>query len=228
MSKEEQRLASENTRLRALLTQAGLDAAQSEVATKLQTLLVAELHHRVKNMLAMIQALVVQTLRATKSTAYAAEAIQRRIQALARMQDLLLQGTSDTAPLDDVLSNAVAPFGSAGQFTIDVPAVDLPSNLALSISLVMNELSTNAMKYGALSRPGGKIALIGVIDTGSQTLNLTWTESGGPTVAKPRKRSFGRQLIEMAIPGTVQLEFLPAGAVCEIAIPLGALEEISN
>ena len=212
----------ENARLRTLLRQAGIDAATSDVTQKLQRLLLAEMHHRIKNILAMVQSIATQSLRSAKTLEDAQEAISQRIIALAHTHDILLSNDGVAAPLSVLLAGLTAPFG-AQNFFIDVPAIDFPSSPAISISLVINELCTNAVKYGALSTPNGRVSVAGHLDDATKTLILMWTERGGPAVQQPSHRSFGTQLIEAAIPGECRLDFDPDGVVCEmrISIPPG-------
>ena len=120
---KENELENENVRLRQLLTQAGLDAVASDVAHRLQRLMLAELHHRVKNTLTMVQAIATQTLRSAATMDAASEAIQCRIGALARTHDLLLEQNWDSAQLDALLSRAVEPFVAMQRFSMEVPRV---------------------------------------------------------------------------------------------------------
>jgi two-component sensor histidine kinase len=218
VTNKENELENENVRLRQLLVQAGLDAAASDVAHRLQRLMLAELHHRVKNTLTMVQAIATQTLRSAATMDAASEAIQYRIGALARTHDLLLEQNWDSAQLDALLSRAVEPFVAMQRFSMEVPKVAIPSSQALSISLVINELATNALKYGALSTPAGRVRLTGLLDVHTRDLSLTWTESGGPPVQAPAERSFGTQLIESA--GDTTLQYRPEGIVCELRMPI--------
>jgi two-component sensor histidine kinase len=134
------------------------------------------------------------------------------------MHDLLLDQNWDSAQLDALLSRAVEPFVAMQRFSIEVPKIAIPSSQALSISLVINELATNALKYGALSTPEGRVRLTGRLDAETRDLSLTWSESGGPPVQVPATRSFGTQLIESA--GDTTLQYRPEGIVCELRIPI--------
>jgi two-component sensor histidine kinase len=226
VSDKEDFLESENARLRALLRQAGLDAAESDVAHKLQRLLLSEMHHRIKNVLAMVHSIVVQSLRSAGTPAEASEAITNRITALARTQDIIMSTAGEGSPLELLLEDATAPFGS-NRFRINVPSMIIPPKAAVALALTVNELSTNAVKYGALSVPDGGVVLEGRDGTGD--LFITWSEHGGPAVQEPTHRNFGTQLILIALPSEPNLEFRPAGVYCEMRVPLPVdAKQISN
>lgn len=219
MTDKEDFLQSENARLRALLEQAGLDAAESDVAHKLQRLLLSEMHHRIKNVLAMVQSIVVQSLRSAPTPADAMEAITYRIAALARTHDIILSTAGEGSPLELLVEDITAPFG-CNRFRINVPSVVIPPKAAVALALTVNELATNAVKYGALSVPGGAVVVAGRRNDGVGELVITWSEHGGPAVHEPTHRNFGTQLILTALPNEPKLEFRPAGVVCEMHVPV--------
>jgi two-component sensor histidine kinase len=212
-------LESENARLHALLKQAGLDAEASEVARKLQHALLSEMHHRIKNLLAMVQSIVMQTLRSARNLSEASETITNRIAALAKAHDIMLSSAGEGSPLPALIGTIVAPFGES-RFLIKVPGADISSRAAVSLALVVNELATNAVKHGALSVPRGKVDITGRIDDASRELVLMWVETGGPAVQEPSRRGFGTQLMQVVLPTAPQLEFRPGGVVCELRVPL--------
>ncbi len=224
---EEFRLEAENLDLRRLLKQAGLDAAEHEVAQKLQRIMVEELHHRVKNILATVQAIASQSLRAAHSIEEGRHAIESRLQALGRVHDLLLRTNWSRAKMQDILSAGIAPFVTPGASQIAMRSVDIdvaPAS-ALPLTMVLNELCTNAVKYGALSSPAGRVDIEATVPLNT-TFRLVWTEEGGPTVLEPTRRSFGSKLIEQAfaaqLSGKARLEFLPGGVRYELEAPLAA------
>jgi len=219
VTNKEDFLESENARLRALLRQAGLDAAESDVAYKLQRLLLSEMHHRIKNVLAMVQSIVVQSLRSAPTPAEATEAITYRIAALARTHDIILSAAGEGSPLELLLEDITAPFGNK-RFLINVPSVVIPPKAAVSLALTVNELATNAVKYGALSVPDGGVVVAGRRDDGVGELVITWSEHGGPAVHEPTRRNFGTQLILTALPNEPNLEFRPTGVLCEMRVPV--------
>jgi len=145
-------LESESARLRAILKQAGLDAAASDVAHKLQRLLLSEMYHRITNTFAIVQSIVVQSLRSANSPTEASEAITHRISSLARSHDVILSDLGNSPQLKVLLEDMIALFGGR-RFQIDLPAVKISSRGAASLALVINELATNAVKYGSVSVP---------------------------------------------------------------------------
>jgi two-component sensor histidine kinase len=181
VSDKEDFLESENARLRALLRQAGLDAAESDVAHKLQRLLLSEMHHRIKNVLAMVQSIVVQSLRSAGTPAEASEAITNRITALARTQDIIMSTAGEGSPLELLLEDATAPFGS-NRFRINVPSMIIPPKAAVALALTVNELSTNAVKYGHY--PSRMVALFSRGEMEQATFS-----SHGPNTVDPLFRS---------------------------------------
>jgi two-component sensor histidine kinase len=204
------------------LKQAGLDAAASDVAGKLQTLLIAELHHRVKNLLSMVLSITSQTLRVAPSLEAAREAIQSRIMILSRSFDLLVLGELDAAPLSSVIENAAEPYNETQRIAVSVPRVGVAALPALSVALVINELCTNAVKYGALSGGMGRVDVSGSI--GGETLSLVWSETGGPPVRAPLASGFGTRLISSVIPeAVVTIDYPVSGVVCHLLIPLATL-----
>jgi two-component sensor histidine kinase len=227
VTESEDSLESENSRLHRLLAQAGLDAAANDVAHELQKLMVDELHHRVKNTLAMVQAIASQSLRAAASLEDARLAIEQRIRALAAAHDLLYSNAPESTRLAVVLKRAVEAYGGQRQFSIQSPSLDVPAEIALALSMMLNELGTNAVKYGSLSLPTGRVNLVAAVDSDASVLDITWTESGGPRVQPPTRRSFGTRLIENSLSSTIagssKLEFPADGVVCKMQIPLSSL-----
>jgi two-component sensor histidine kinase len=227
VANKEAELKTENVRLRRLLEQAGIDAAASDVTSRLQQALIAELHHRVRNLLAMVSAIADQTLRVAPSQEAAREAIQNRIRSLARSFDILSQSGMEAAPLRAVVESAVAPYNETNRITVAVPTVTVATSSALSMALVFNELCTNAVKYGALSRDGGSVEVSGTVD--DSVLTVVWTETGGPPVKPPTARGFGTRMIASIIPeAQIGLDFQPSGLVCRIQAPVTSLDYPSN
>jgi two-component sensor histidine kinase len=215
-------LENENARLRQLIKQAGVDAAASDLVNNLQKLLIAELYHRVKNLLSMVLSITTQTLRSADSMEAASEAILNRVMILSRSFDLLVEQEMDALPLKAIIDNAVEPYEDK-RIAVSIPALQVAALPALSIALVINELCTNAVKYGALSHDGGTVDVSGTLT--DQTVRVVWAERDGPPVAQPSSQSFGTRMIQSIIPGaTVDLDFRPSGLVCRIDIPRRSLE----
>lgn len=213
----------------------GQDVTERTRAEQHLRLLVNELNHRVKNTLAMIQAIAAQTFRNAGDLAQAQAGFASRIMALARANDLLTGEKWEGASLADVVTHALTAIGGSEQrrFHAEGPLVRLSPKVALSLSMAMHELATNALKYGALSNETGRIDvrwdLLRSRDSADERFRIEWRESGGPAVTAPSRRGFGSRLVERGLAGelggTVQLKFEPAGVVCEIDAPLDLYNE---
>jgi PAS domain S-box-containing protein len=185
-------------------------------------LLVNELNHRVKNSLATIQAIAGQTFHAARSLPQAQEAFSARIVALAEAHDLLTRENWEGADLLDLLGRLEDLHGGPGRFTTEGGSVRLSPRMALSLSMALHELATNAVKYGALSTTLGQVRISWTVTPGEghPRLVLTWTESGGPPVSPPTRRGFGSRLIERGLAaelsGEAHIDFRPDGVVCRI------------
>ena len=191
-----------------------------------------ELHHRVKNTLAIVQAIVLQTLRGVASPAEARDAIEGRLTALGRSHDVLVQRDWTGAGLREIADGALQPFdnGAPGRIRLDGPDVSLPVNGATGLTLILHELATNSVKYGALSVEGGGVTLGWRIEEGGggPVLQLGWQERGGPPVKDPARRGFGSRLIERGLAGVpesrTRLAYEPDGVLCEVSLPLAAIQ----
>lgn len=211
-----------------LLAQAGIDATENEVAKRLQRLLLEELHHRVKNTLATVIGITSQSLRTADSLEDGRIAVESRLVALGRAHDLLLQANWASAKLNDVIYAAIQPFDNheVRRFAVEETPIEVIAAAVLPLTMSLNELCTNAVKYGALSNATGRIAIVATADDKSQRLRLTWTETGGPAVQKPTQQSFGTRLITRLadqLHGSVRLRYEPAGFVYELDAPLNGL-----
>ncbi|QRE72745.1 PAS domain S-box protein [Methylobacterium aquaticum] len=203
------------------------DISARKAAEAQQEILNRELSHRLKNTLAMVQAIAVQTLRNAADPAAAREALVARLVALGKAHDLLLTGEGESADLRAVLADALAIHddGRPGRFRLGGPPVPCGAPAALSLALMAHELATNAVKYGALRTPEGYVTLDWTItDPAAPVLALRWQEHGGPRVTPPARKGFGSRLIERGLAGTVDGEvatqYLPEGVVCTLTAPL--------
>lgn len=235
----EDALAAENVSLRLLLAQAvidtrdllaraGIDAKEREASDKLQKLMLEELHHRVKNTLATVSAIVSQSLRNVEGAAHAQQAIEGRLVALGRAHDLLLQTKWSSADLGTVVRSAIDAFDDRDEskFSISGPDIRINSAAVVAVAMTLNELCTNATKYGAFSRPDGRVELRWTIDRPAQRLQLSWTEKDGPPIKPLGKRSFGTRLIETLgrqLQGNVQLTYAESGFAYTFDVPLASL-----
>ena len=237
----EENLAAENDSLRllleqagidakALLAQAGIDAKEREAADKLQKLVLGELHHRIKNTLATVSAIASQSLRTATSVQHAQLAIEGRLLALGRAHDLLMQVSWAGAGLAMIIRNATEPYDNkgVGRFAVSGPDIDLASGAVIALAMTLNELCTNATKFGALSDPSGFVTIEWKIDQTSEILSLSWIETGGPRVNPPSRRSFGTRMMEslgQQLSGTVRLVYPPSGFTYMLDVPIGALKK---
>src|ERR1700678_3716412 len=197
-----------------LLAQAGIDAKERETADKLQKLILEELHHRIKNTLATVSALASQSLRTATSIEHGQHAIEGRLVALGRAHDLLMQVNWANASLLNTVCGATEPYDSkgGGRFSIDGPDIGISSGAVIALALTFNELCTNTTKFGALSMPAGRVAIAWTIDSETQRLRLTWTETGGPVVTAPTRRGFGTRMmgsLGQQLNGKVELAYKP-------------------
>ncbi len=241
-SSERDVLESENSGLRdllqiarhdaaRLLDEAGIDATEQEGAKRLQRLLLEEVHHRMKNMLTTVIAITSQSLRSAATMEEAREAIAGRLIALGRAQDLLLKANEAGAMLTDLVAAAVAPFESdeSPRFLIPFAAIEIGPAAVLPLTLSLNELCTNAVKYGALSSPSGRVEIISTVDERSQLFSLTWTEFGGPPVIEPTRRGFGTRLLgalAAQLHGEVAVQYRSEGIVYQLDSPLPVLRAL--
>jgi two-component sensor histidine kinase len=214
---------------RALLAQAGIDAEQREAADKLQKLILEELHHRIKNTLATVSAIASQSLRSATSIEHGRQAIESRLLAMGRAHDLLLQARWSSASLAHIVQGATEPYDSRGEgkFTIEGPDFKIASGAVIALAMMLNELCTNATKFGALSVPTGRIEIAWTIDEKTKRLHLTWTESGGPSVHAPTRQSFGTRLIETLskqLNGGVEMAYAPGGFAYALDVPMASLK----
>jgi PAS domain S-box-containing protein len=187
-----------------------------------QKLLVAELNHRVKNSLAVVQSLARQTFSVDRNPADAIGAFEGRLTALAHAHNLLTRANWESASMSDLVNDALAPFCTGERCRIDGPELRIPPQTAVSLALALHELATNAAKYGALSGEGGSISVTWSADGGQ--LAFDWRERGGPPVKPPATTGFGSRMIRRALAidlgGQVRLDFEPDGVCCSIRAPL--------
>jgi two-component sensor histidine kinase len=185
-SPNELRLDIENTRLRQLLAQAGVDAAEQRVLEGFQRLLLEELHHRIKNVLATVMAIASQSLRNAASVEHGREAIENRLLALGRVHDLLLKTNWTSATLASIVRTAIEPFDKRARFSVEIPDIDVSPAAVLPLAMILNELCTNAVKYGSLSNADGGVAISATVDASKERFSFTWSEMGGPSVQTPK------------------------------------------
>ena len=193
-----------------------------------QDFLIAELHHRVKNTLATVQAVVQMSLRASTDLKTFSTGITRRIASLANTNTLLSERQWAAISFTELLASELAPYDRAGGVTLKGPDLRMASQTAVTVGMVFHELATNASKYGALCNDEGSIAVSWTLrqDSGKNVVTLDWIESGGPAVTPPQQHGFGmnllRRLVEGQLGGKVAMSFEPQGlhASVEIRLPI--------
>ncbi|MCA0358328.1 MAG: GAF domain-containing protein [Proteobacteria bacterium] len=191
--------------------------------------LLRELDHRVKNTLAIVQSLTRQTLRTTPSPDAFAEVFESRILALSHAHELLTRHAWGRPQLEEILRRALTTFSddAAARFAISGPAVAFNAETAVSVHMTIHELLANAARHGALSTPGGHVAIDWNVDetTVPALLTLTWREQGGPSLAgPPSRRGFGSKMVHQGLArdlgGQAVLDFQPTGLVFTLRAPL--------
>jgi Signal transduction histidine kinase len=204
-----------------------VDIDQEKKAEEHHRLLINELNHRVKNTLATVQSIATQTLRNAGTVAEARVALEERLFALSRAHDVLTRENWESADLREIVDEALAPYRHAREKRLHAegPVVRLSPRMALAIAMALQELATNAVKYGALSNDTGEVSVRwSVTGEDGPHLHLVWTETGGPPVTAPSRRGFGTRLIERSLAhdlnGRAKIGFTPAGVVCTVDAPL--------
>jgi PAS domain S-box-containing protein len=204
-----------------------IDISERKRAEVRQKALIDEVNHRVKNTLATVQAFAAQTLRHAVSPEMR-ESFEARLMALSRVHDQLSRQQWESAELEAVLKDVFAPHrGERGdRIRLGGSPVRLPPRTALSLAMVLHELTSNAARYGALSVPQGVLTVTWRLsETGAkQMLHIAWSEDGGPRAEKPTKQGFGLKLLERGIGkelgGQSHIAFTPDGVRCTIDVPL--------
>lgn len=200
----------------------GRDITERKTLERHQRILVAELNHRVKNTLAIVQSLAYQTFRKGEPSRESVAAFEGRLEALAAAHNLLTGRNWEAASVEDIISSALKPFCGSERCTVAGPEIMLPPETAVGLSLAVHELATNASKYGALSNDTGHVRV--GWKSGDGRLELSWQERDGPPVTPPTSVGFGTRLIRRTLAaefdGEVELDFAPAGLECRVAGPL--------
>jgi two-component sensor histidine kinase/PAS domain-containing protein len=215
-----------------------LDVTERKRAEERQKLLLNELNHRVKNTLATVQSIASQTMRASPEPAEFRPAFEARLLALSQTHNLLTDQNWQAASLTDILIGELTPHagardGGGSRFLLDADHdVRLNPKAAVALGMVIHELATNAVKYGALSKPGGRVTVRSRVKAAEDGGHLTveWSESDGPKVVQPKRRGFGTRLLQQGLAGelggAVEIEYRPDGLWCRIRLPMHALEPL--
>ncbi|HEV7437290.1 MAG TPA: PAS domain S-box protein [Pseudorhizobium sp.] len=207
-----------------------VDITERKQAENRQKVLIDELNHRVKNTLATVQSLASQTARHADGLEDFSQRFEARLLALSRAHDLLTTRHWEGASLDALVHEVLTAMtsGAEQQILMNGPAVDLDARTALSVTIALNELATNAIKYGALSSEAGRLSVTWRLEEDPDLrprLLLEWRERDGPPVLPPTRRGIGSRLIERAIErdlgGQLDLVFEPQGVVCRMSFAVG-------
>lgn len=211
-----------------------LDVTGRKQAEEGHELLAGEMSHRVKNLLAIAVGLTNLTSRSTTTAAEMAKELTERLTALGRAHDVVrpLPGHQGRAALlGDLLSVLLAPYDDTGAFSgrvrVAVPRMGIGEQSSTSLALVIHELATNSLKYGALSVDTGLLDISGTLTDGE--VSLAWTERGGPSVEQPKHTGYGSKLLNRMISGqlggTMETDWSPEGAVIKLIFDVVRLSD---
>ena len=205
-----------------LVVGTSLDITERKAAEERRALLMGELAHRAKNGIAVLMAIVSQTARGQETVEGFLEAIMARLKAMADSQDLVTASGGQPVALGDVFGKALAPFGRARvDLDPEVAELTVRGDMAIGMGLLLHEMATNAVKYGALSIPGGRVR-VGLEPAPEGRLAFSWREIDGPPVARPSKPGFGARLLQQVLRpqgGEVTSDFAPDGFHARIELP---------
>jgi PAS domain S-box-containing protein len=209
-----------------------LDVTERKRSEEHQRLLIAELDHRVKNLLARVAVVVMYTRQDGGSLDDYIQALDRRIRSMADAHSLLSQSRWHGVDLAELVRHQLAPYATDANTTIGGPAVTLSVAGTQALAMVLHELVTNAAKYGALSTPHGRVEVGWTRGSGEDaaSLSIAWREIGGPAITGSPESGYGISLVRELVPhelgGSVDLAFAPGGVSCRIEIPLAAARDL--
>jgi PAS domain S-box-containing protein len=204
-----------------------LDITERKQSDERQGLLISELDHRVKNLLARVAVISSYTRQGSNSIDQFVAVLDRRIQSMANAHSLLSQNRWSGVNLADLVHNQLAPYATIANTVISGPDVTLTPTTTQAVAMALHELVTNAVKYGALSSPNGHVSVNWdrhQHEGATPRVEIEWRETGGPPVVSSPKLGYGTNLIRELIPhelgGTVDLAFAPDGVRCKIDVPI--------
>lgn len=200
-----------------------VDITKLKQAESQKQLLMEELAHRVKNTFSVVQAIAAQTLR--RADPEVSKTFTERVMALSRAHDILLQTSWASLGIVSLMRSVLAMQAEAGKIELTGPDLTLGSKTALSMSLLLHEMATNAVKYGSLSVEAGKVLIGWEIHDG--IFSLTWNEIGGPPATPPSRRGFGSRLVQMGINGSglADLDYRDSGLTATFSAPAALLDQ---
>jgi PAS domain S-box-containing protein len=203
------------------------DITERKRVEERQRMLTAELSHRVKNLFAVVQVLAERSSSKTTTAAECVEAFRGRLQALSAAHSALIAENWNWASLAGLAQTALKPYLNEGdRIRLDVRDLRLNPDFALTLALGLNELATNAAKYGALASPTGRVTLTAGVEPSEsgEVFRLVWQEEGGPAVEPPEVSGFGTSMLKQAFEyqhaGRVELDWRKEGLVCDLSLPI--------
>lgn len=191
-----------------------------------QAMMVRELHHRVKNTLATVQAVLNATVRSSLSIPEFTRALSGRIASLARTHTLITEDLAQAASFEGLLRAELDPYDERGRLSLEGPDVVLPSELAVPVGMALHELTTNALRHGSLSDPNGRLHVTWWVEesAGGRSLRWDWSEHDGPPTGHPTREGFGHRLLNKVLAvqtgAEVDVAFAPDGLRVSIRMPL--------
>jgi two-component system CheB/CheR fusion protein len=206
-----------------------IDISERKKSEQQRELLLAELNHRVKNMLATVRAVASQTIASSKGLQDFKDRFDARVQALSRAHALLSRSHWGASDLGQIIRQEISPYveDMDARVAVEGPPVSLTPAQALPLTLILHELVTNATKYGSLREDGGQVSIRWRTerrDSSAEQVHLEWRERGGPRVQPPTTRGFGTSMIERSasyeLDGAATLDFESAGVMCALSFPL--------
>jgi PAS domain S-box-containing protein len=208
-----------------LVVGSSMDITDRKTAEQRRNLVLRELAHRAKNGILILMTIVAQTAKGATGVKDFEAMLTARLQAMADSQDLVTQTSGRSLRLAGLLDRVLTPF-DASRFDIDarLREIDISNDMVVGVALLLHELSTNAVKYGALSEPSGRVEL-GFAEGSLATVQLQWRERGGPVVQPVTRRGFGSRLIDISLRnngGRVEAHFDPAGFRADIHLPVAS------
>ena len=204
------------------------DVTERKAAEDHVQFLMYEISHRSKNLLTVIQSIARRTARTAGSMEEFESRFERRLQGLAASHDVLVSRNWHGAPLEELVRQQLLPFVEiqSSRFELVGPDIVVAADAAQAIGLAIHELATNAIKYGALSAPTGKVRISWMLDGNagaSSQLSLNWIEQGGPPATPPSRKGFGHvvivDMIERSLNGKVAVEFAVEGLKWSVSMP---------
>ncbi len=201
-----------------------MDITDRKKAEEHVQLLMREITHRSKNLLAVVQAIAGQTAASAGTLEEFQDRFIQRLRGLAASHDLLVEADWRGARLHDLIRQQLAPFAEIGaRLQLDGPSVTLTATAAQAIGMALHELATNATKYGAWSVASGRVVIAWTIEPEATAMHLDWIETGGPLVIAPARKGFGHIVLEnivtKSVHGEVHIKYEPAGLQWHLSLP---------